>query len=190
MTMNEKNLKIVEAAFGLFAHYGVAKTSMTEIAAASKVSRQTLYKAYESKEDLIFAALLHYAEKTKAEIESDCATATDLEDRLDILFRHMCAAPFDAMQRLPHLDEIMEIGANLSPERVKQIKGNYLGAIGVVLAPFEKDLNNAGVDLSQLQNMTKSMFTQIKRDASDAEHLKDLFDPLQAMIAFCVRGRP
>ncbi|MEX0318079.1 MAG: hypothetical protein AB3N21_09000 [Ruegeria sp.] len=81
--------------------------------------RQTLYKAYESKEDFIFAVLYHYAEKTKADIESVCATTTDLEDRLDILFKHMCAAPFDAMQRFPHLDEVLEIGDNLSPERVK-----------------------------------------------------------------------
>ncbi|EEE38153.1 transcriptional regulator, TetR family [Rhodobacteraceae bacterium KLH11] len=189
MIVNEKNLKIVETAFGLFAHYGVAKTSMTEIAAASKVSRQTLYKAYESKEDLIFAALLQYAEKTKAEIESACATATDLEDRLEILFRHMCAAPFDAMQRFPHLDEIMEIGDNLSPERVKQIRGNYLGGIGVVLAPFEESLKKAGIDSLQLQSTIKSTFTQIKRDASDVEHLKDLFEPIRAMIVFCVRGK-
>ncbi|WP_170765719.1 TetR/AcrR family transcriptional regulator [Ruegeria lacuscaerulensis] len=190
MAMNEKNQKIVEAAFGLFAHYGVAKTSMTEIAAASKVSRQTLYKAYESKEDLIFAALLQYAERTKADIESACAIATDLEDRLEILFKFMCAAPFDAMQRFPHLDEIMEIGDNLSPERVKQIRGNYLGAIGVVLAPFEKDLTSAGIKLPLLQNTIKSMFTQIKRDASDVDQLKDLFDPLRAMVVFCVQGKP
>ena len=190
MAMNEKNQKIVETAFGLFAHYGVAKTSMTEIAAASKVSRQTLYKAYESKEDLIFAALNQYAEKTKAEIESACATATDLEDRLDILFTNMCAAPFDAMQRFPHLDEIMEIGDNFSPERVEQIRGNYLGAIGVVLAPFEENLKSAGIELPQLQMMIKSMFTQIKRDANDVDQLRDLFDPLRAMVVFCVRDKP
>ena len=189
MIMNEKNLTIAETAFGLFAHYGVAKTSMTEIAAASKVSRQTLYKAFENKEDLIFAALQHYAGKTKADVESDCARIADLNGRLDVLFQRMAAIPYEAMQKLPHLDEVLEIADNLSPEQMKLVKRNYLGAIGVVLAPFEDRLTAAGVNPSLLQSMIKSMFTQIKRDARDADQLKALFEPLRAMVLFCVEGK-
>lgn len=59
-----------------------------------------------------------------------------------------------------------------------------------MLAPFEKDLNSAGIDPLQLQNMIKSMFTQIKRDARDAQQLKSLFDPMRAMLVFCVLGKP
>ncbi len=185
--MNDRDLNIVENAFKLFAHYGVGKTSMTEIATAAKVARQTIYKAFESKEDLIFEALLYYGGRTKADIERDCAKTTDLGERLDILFQHMGVIPFEAMQMLPHLDEVLEIGDNLSDDRVARIKATYVGAIRFVLLPYEKELIGAGVEPSRLHNLIKSLFTQIKRDANDVDGLRALFEPLRAMVICCVQ---
>lgn len=187
--MNDRDLNIVENAFKLFAHYGVSKTSMTEIAAAAKVARQTLYKAFESKEDLIYAALLHYGGRTRADIERDCARTTDLGERLDVLFEHMGVIPFEAMQRLPHLDEVLEIGDSLEPERRAEIRANYVGAIKTVLAPYEEPLKHAGVAPQHLHNLIKSLFTQIKRDVADVDGLRELFGPMKSMIIAAVKSR-
>ena len=180
--MNERDLNIVETAFKLFAHYGVSKTSMTEIAAAAKVARQTLYKAFESKEDLIYAALLHYGARTRADIERDCAQTTDLGKRLDALFEHMGVIPFEAMQHLPHLDEVLEIVDSLEPERRAEIKANYVDAIKTVLAPYEESLKQAGIAPEHLHNLIKSLLTQIKRDASNVNELRDLYTPIKKLI--------
>ena len=187
--MNERELKIVQAAFGRFAHYGVNKTSMSDIASAAGVARQTLYKAFESKEDLIFTALLYYAGQTKADIERDCASATEPGSRLDVLFEHLGAIPFDAMQRLPHLDEVLEIGDNLAEDRRAQIKETYKSAIRIVLSPYEAQLASKGIAPEKLHELLKGTFTQIKRDARDAQHLRELFEPIRAMLIYCV-GAP
>jgi AcrR family transcriptional regulator len=180
--MNERDQTIVETAFKLFAHYGVGKTSMTEIAAGAQVARQTLYKSFESKEDLIYAALLHYSAKTKSDVARDCATATDLGARLDVLFEHMAAIPFDAIQRLPHLDEVLEIADRFPPDRKARIKSNYTEAIGLVLAPYADRLRSADISPEHLPDLMKSALTQIKRDAKDLEALRDLFGPLRGLI--------
>ncbi len=180
--MSEKHLDIVEHAFKLFIHYGVSKTSMTEISVATKVARQTLYKRFNSKEDLIFAALLHYSGQTRDEIENACVMTPDLPSRLDVVFEHMGLIPFRAMQTYPHLDEVLEIGDNLAAGRKVRIRANYTDAIGLVLLPWKEDLARNRVDLPALCELIKSMFTQIKRDARDENHLRSLFCPLRAMV--------
>ena len=185
--MNERDLKIVTAAFGLFAHYGVGKTSMAEIATESGVARQTVYNAFDGKEDLIFAALLHYAGKSRADVERDCVNVVDLPGRLDILFTHLAEVPFEAMQRLPHLDEILEIGDGLSEDRRREIRETYKSAIRSALAPHERHLGQHGVALESLSVLLKGVLTHIKREARDADHLRVLFEPIKALIVGCAR---
>ncbi len=185
--MNERDLKIVTAAFGLFAHYGVGKTSMAEIATESGVARQTVYNAFDGKEDLIFAALLHYAGKSRADVERDCVSVVDLPSRLDIVFMHLAKVPFEAMQRLPHLDEILEIVDGLSEDRRREIRETYESAIRSALAPHARHFGRHGVALESLSVLLKGVLTHIKREARDADHLRDLFEPIKALIVGCAR---
>ncbi|MBV6657314.1 MAG: helix-turn-helix transcriptional regulator [Devosiaceae bacterium] len=172
----------MEAAFKLFAHYGVGKTSMSEIANAAGVARQTVYNAFDGKEELIHAALLHYSCQTKEAVENECARAVELGERLDILFHHMAAVPYEAMQTLPHLDEILEIEAQLSAERRGEVKAVYRSTIVGALLPYESQFVANGLDLERLAELMKGMFTQIKRDAVDADHLATLFGTIKAII--------
>ena len=186
--MTKKELNIVETAFGLFAHYGVKKTTMSEIASAANVARQTVYNAFENKEELVYSALKHYAEKTMANVEEGCADLPDPEARLDVLFTHMVDVPFEAMQRLPHLDEILEVGESLPSEKKQEIAGYYKEGIRLALLPFEARLQENGIHLPQLQDFMKAAFTKIKGDADNAEHLVALLAPLRAMLIVCLRS--
>ncbi len=185
--MNDRDVKIATAALGLFAHYGVGKTSMAEVASKSGVTRQTVYNAFGGKEDLIFAALVHYADKSKADIEHDCTNVIDLSGRLDILFTHLAEVPFEAMQRLPHLDEILEIADGLSEDRRRVIRETFQSAIRLALAPYERPLGQHGVALGSLSVLLKGVLTHIKREARDADHLRDLFEPIKALIVSCAK---
>ncbi len=185
--MSERDVKIAETAFDLFAHYSVSKTSMAEIASKAGVARQTVYNSFENKEDLIFAALLHYATQFKAKIELDCAELTALEARLETLFNHLVITPFLAMQKYPHLDEILVIGENLSHERKKQIQGTYKSAIRHVFLPFEIKLTESGVDPFMFYDLLKLIFVQIKREAKDTDHLEQLFEPFKVLLFNLIR---
>ncbi len=180
--MNERNIKIVETAIRLFVQYSVAKTSMAEIAEEAGVARQTVYNSFESKEDLIFAALLHYADYTKNNIELDCKGFTEPGPRLDVLFKHMAVVPFEAMQKFPHVDEIMVFAENLSEERKAIIKNTYKDAIRHVLLPFESQIRDFKIEPERLYDLMKAMLTQIKREAKDVENLRQLFEPIRLLL--------
>jgi len=180
--MHAREATIIEAAFCLFAHYGVSKTSMSEIASAAGVARQTVYNAFASKEDLIFAAFLHYASEARNAVESECATVLDLSGRLDIVFRHLVEKPYEVMLTLPHLEEVLEIEQQLSSDRRAEVKELYQETIRTALSPYKGQLEAHGVSLDLLAAMLKSTITQIKRDAADAAHLKQLFGTAKAII--------
>ncbi|MEO0543545.1 MAG: helix-turn-helix domain-containing protein [Pseudomonadota bacterium] len=188
--MLERDVKIIEAAFGLFAHYGVGKTSMAEVAIAAGVARQTVYNAFESKEDLIFMAFLHYAGEARAAVERECATVLGLSPRLDILYRHLVDKPYEAMQTLPHLEEVLEAEERLSADRRAEIKALYRTTIRTVLAPFEAEMAANGVSAASLAELLKGTFTQMKREAVDAAHLKEMFETVKAMIAATAGQKP
>ena len=184
--MNDVTTTIIEKASWLFAHYGVGKTSMNEVAKASGVARQTVYNLFDSKEDLIYAALLHYAKKSKDDVEQECAALAQPEERLEAMYKHLVQAPYEGMQTLPHLEDILEIGAGLSADRQAQIKQVYVSAILSVLAPYQDQLAAQGIDSAKLANMIKGSFIQIKREANDMDHLRDLFEPIRALVMIAV----
>ena len=51
--MNDKDNKILSAAYDSFIRYGVKRTTMGDVAQAAGVSRPTLYASYPNKEELL-----------------------------------------------------------------------------------------------------------------------------------------
>ncbi|HET7657475.1 MAG TPA: TetR/AcrR family transcriptional regulator [Bacillales bacterium] len=60
--MNEKGIKIIEAAIKLFAKKGYHATSMQEIADESGVSKGSVYNHFDSKENLVLSIFKYYYE--------------------------------------------------------------------------------------------------------------------------------
>lgn len=55
--MNEKRQTLIAAALELFYHRGINSTGINEILSTSGVAKKTLYKHFESKEELVLATL-------------------------------------------------------------------------------------------------------------------------------------
>ena len=184
--MDQRISDIIQAAMQLFAHYGVGKTSMNEIAAEAGVARQTLYNTFDSKEDLIFAVLRYYAQETQKNVLQKCASLISPEDRMEVLFDQLLMIPFEAMQALPHLDEVLEIGNKLPDEKRNEITEAYVNAIGIALMPYKARLEMQQIDFLKLCQFLKSTFSQLKREAVDQQHLRELFDPIKHILLVCV----
>ncbi len=72
---DEKRIKILETAKKRFAHYGMAKTTMAEIAKDLAFSKALLYYYFPDKVSLYTAVIEHIIEETKSSIE-DCISKT------------------------------------------------------------------------------------------------------------------
>src|SRR5213594_3121591 len=75
--------RILEAAFSCVADVGLARTTMDDVARGAGVSRQTVYRYYASKDQLVMALVLREEEKFLDGIREAFARDPDLEQALE-----------------------------------------------------------------------------------------------------------
>src|SRR5690242_3313972 len=75
--------RILEAAFSCVADLGLGRTTMDDVARTAGVSRQTVYRYYASKEQLVMALVLREEEKFLDGIREAFARDRDLEQALE-----------------------------------------------------------------------------------------------------------
>ena len=78
----EKRERILRAALEVCAQRGVAPARMEEIAARAGVSKGTLYRFFESKEDLLLATILASYEQGRMNVDADLQASRDPRDQL------------------------------------------------------------------------------------------------------------
>ena len=88
----EKRRRILRAAMEVCARGGVTGARMEEIAAIAQVSKGTLYRFFESREDLLLAAATESYERALGSEDVDTAGAGDPRDRLTRLFDSLVSA--------------------------------------------------------------------------------------------------
>lgn len=78
--------KLLESALSAFLDFGIKRTSMGEIARRAGISPATLYRRYESKNDLVEAVSVREAQRFVASIEKQVRTVTGNDDQLVEIF--------------------------------------------------------------------------------------------------------
>ncbi|HEX2533010.1 MAG TPA: TetR/AcrR family transcriptional regulator [Chitinophagaceae bacterium] len=96
MSQDQKRVAIIEAALKRFAHFGVAKTTMSEIGADLAISKASLYYYFPDKINLYAAVLQRIIEQNQAEINPKLEAEKDplqamqlfLEVRTDFIIKY------------------------------------------------------------------------------------------------------
>ena len=101
----------LEAATRVFSRYGVAKTTMGDIAAEAGVSRQALYGVFPTKDDLLAASIQHVSGQSMDEVQDRWSQHSDLGRKLDDLFELTIIHYYDMMQREPETKDIVGEGS-------------------------------------------------------------------------------
>jgi AcrR family transcriptional regulator len=114
-----KTAAILQAAFEMFARYGLRRTSMADIAAAAGMSRPALYLHYAGKEDLFNALVrLHFERSEKAVLKVLAEPATAAETLL-ATFHAVDGEAVEAMLNSPHADEMLYSGSAFTQAAVQ-----------------------------------------------------------------------
>ncbi|WFE91084.1 TetR/AcrR family transcriptional regulator [Roseibium porphyridii] len=180
--MIERDIKIVETALQLFAHYGVKKTTMSEIANAAGVARQSLYNAYDGKEDLIYGALEHRARVSASSIVAECSDLESVGERLDVAFKYLVLKPCEIMLQVPHREEILQVVESFENEKKNKIIQLYNNVIMETLSPFEHKTRLGQVSFAELCNFIRFSFDQMKKNVVDLEQLHHTYSPLKKLL--------
>jgi AcrR family transcriptional regulator len=115
-----KTQKIVEAAVSRFRYYGVAKTTMQEIARDAGVSVGTLYLYFKNKDDLVVACTNDFVERHRREISEILAAEAPAEERLRAYVLGRFRAAEEVRTGSRHAVELTRVVLRLKPDRAQE----------------------------------------------------------------------
>ncbi len=95
--------RILDAAFSCAERYGVGRTTLSDVAREARLSRQTLYRYYSSKHDLLMALVIREEQVLFETFKKAIAPHRDLRPAVEAAFRTM----LHAMRAHPLLDRVM-----------------------------------------------------------------------------------
>lgn len=115
--MDASTARLVRGAREAFLRLGVAGTSMSDIARAAGVVRQTVYKSVSTRDDLVELAIVQVCEELQARVDAfDHVAYEDLVDRLaEFLANAIEVTAADA--------ELATLAAALPGDRVRAVLG-------------------------------------------------------------------
>src|SRR5476649_2898155 len=99
---------IKRAAQDLFRKFGYHKTSVNEIARRAKIAKATIYKYFESKEDVLHSLLMDYIRVSVDDLIHSSITVVDDEAHLSLLIMKTCRLSYTVCNEFIGWDFIRE----------------------------------------------------------------------------------
>lgn len=169
--MNEREKNILAAAERVFSRFGVKRASMSDVAEEAGISRQTLYKAFRSKDDILRTHIHAYTDNAIAEIEAGLAKTEGLGPRIDLILEKMVVAGFDMVRASPNAQDVID-GVNEAAKAELEITARRFQAVIVeILAPYADALNASGIPPEVLAEFVQQSARAAKGYARDRKHL-------------------
>jgi len=132
--------QIVEAAHEYFAHYGYAKTTVSDLARAIGFSKAYIYRFFESKQAIGEAIVGECLDEILAKVREAVDSGTDSIDKLRKLAKTVTSASID----LAFNDrKIYEVAANASSENWAPVQA-YVERLQAILEDILKEGRESG----------------------------------------------
>jgi AcrR family transcriptional regulator len=118
LPVDDKRLRIMEAARKRFRYYGVRKTTMQEIARDAGVAVGTLYLYFRDKDDLLVAGTEEYVTRHRRQAEAILASDASAADKLRrYVLDRFRASTSTRTGNKPHVVELWREVLRVRPER-------------------------------------------------------------------------
>ncbi|NKY36842.1 TetR/AcrR family transcriptional regulator [Nocardia speluncae] len=134
------SVKVLDSALSAFLDFGIKRTSMGEIARRAGISPATLYRRFESKNDLVESVTVREAQRFVAEIDDRVRTVAGSEDQLVEIF----VAFISAIAGNPLLSRLLRTEPDLVLPRLTTEAGPILAVGRTYLAAKLRELGDYG----------------------------------------------
>lgn len=195
MTMTKDEITkaaIIEAAQKLFQQFGLAKTTMEDIAKAIGKGKSSLYYYYATKEE-IFQAVV---DKEKENIEQNIVMAIAREDTAEHKLRAFAVAKYRALRKRQLLYKIMTVGFSAEnaclfsaiKQRYNETEEGILK--GIILFGIQEGVFDANY-FDQINVITKvctNMLRGMQLEISFGSYKGSAVDIIDATVNFIAKG--
>ncbi len=167
---DKKRTQILEAATRRFAHFGLAKTTMSEIAQDLSFSKALLYYYFPDKNALYAAVLEHVMARSFEELEKELASISDcqvammfiLDKRIAFITKYytLLEHSVSAVQQMP--DEMAHVMEDSKDKEVALIRGILQKGVDTGQLAIENLQETAEIILFALVGMRFSILKDLK----------------------------
>ena len=183
--MNDREIKIVEAAFQVFLRYGVQRTGMNDIAKETGIARQTLYNAFSNKDEVLKATIRLSNERAIARTRTELESASSLPAQLDVIFKYLAVNPYRMLHASPNAEDMIQGMNESSREEIEAGHERFREEIVAILKPYKSHLRKSNIKSENLAELIQRSATAAKKQARDEDHLDELLKTLKATIVCC-----
>lgn len=176
---------LLDAALKTFAHYGPRKTTMTDVAQAAGVSRQTLYARFSNKDGILEAAMAYLTEQILARTAQAWEQPGSLSDKLWAYFEHTTLSVYRMVQAAPDAEELMWGAGPAVRAAADAAAARKAHALTNLLEPYADQLRHKGQSPEALGRFIADTAMHLKHNAESEETLiRDLTILRQLVIEF------
>ena len=172
--MDEPTATLVRAARAAFSRHGVSRTTMTDVARAAGVVRQTVYNTVSSREELIELAMVQCCEDLQEQIDAwELSDMDPGEALVEFLARAVEITGGD--------EELSSLAAELAPDRARAVFGDSQPVQALIADSVRpllelgaaKGLLREGVTVDEASRWLQGVLTYaLLRDAEDADAVR------------------
>lgn len=133
MVETGRETDIVEAALGAFSTYGVAKTTMADIAEAAGVSRPALYQYFDDKEAILVAVLVQVMGAAAENALAALGREGSLEEQIDGFLQRWFGDLVAQLRSTTHGIELVEVKTGRAKPAIDEINEGIRRAVSAHL---------------------------------------------------------
>ena len=169
--MSDTELNIVQAAIRTFVRYGARKTAMADIAQEARVSRQTLYDLFGSKDELIIASIRHVTDQHLNRVNERLGESDALEDQIGIYFAETIVKSFELLQTSRDAEDLISGHNEAGRDEIARSHQRHEKLITRLLSPYKREIEAAGQSLTQLAHFLVTTAMSFKYSAKNRRDL-------------------
>lgn len=124
-----RDLRVLQAAWERFARYGVAKTTMSDVARAAGVTRQTVYNAYPGKPELMRAVVRLAVDQSVRDVTAAWQGARGVDAKIRAFLDHCPLAWFRTLADAPDLAELLEGIHSVAAEEIAEAEAAWIALL-------------------------------------------------------------
>lgn len=173
---------LLRHAQNVFLRYGIKRTSMADIAEEAGISRQTLYKTFSNKDDVMLAMMRHHFSEKAAAMAAGIAATDNVSTQIDVIVRAVVIAPREALSLSPHAAEIMDGIGKLSERELARAAEETRGIFKQVFAPYVTELEGKGMTPAGLASFAQLACKSIKGGATSKAEMLELIATFKAVV--------
>jgi AcrR family transcriptional regulator len=171
-SMTDKSKIIFSAAARVFTRYGYSKTTMGDIAAEAGVARQTLYNAYQGKEEILRAVVRQGGEATFAAVMAIWEEVDTVAAKLTAFQEHGPVSWFETIAAAPDRAELVEGLHKVASDEMSAMDLKWRAAFAQMLLAETSNENSAALKHDEIVDFFFSASLNAKYGADDIAHLR------------------